>query len=167
MSNGNIYVNASGGQGGAGLMYEVDPTGNIVWGPHSALGSNNGSQKGFRYECDYPGIIALEPYMYSNGNITSTCFEVNSINDMSSILQIFPNPTNNTCNIQFESSLYSKITVEVYNTLGQEIFNQEVFGSSGQFRQEINLENHAEGVYVIHITSDQGQFYTDRISHIK
>ena len=31
MSNGNIYVNASGGQGGAGLMYEVDSLGNIVW----------------------------------------------------------------------------------------------------------------------------------------
>ena len=53
MSNGNIYVNASGGQGGAGVMYEVDPVGNIVWGPYQA-----GSQKGFRYECDYPGIIA-------------------------------------------------------------------------------------------------------------
>ena len=51
MSNGNIFVNASGGQGGAGVMYEVDMAGNIVWGPYHA-----DSQKGFRYECDYPGI---------------------------------------------------------------------------------------------------------------
>jgi hypothetical protein len=49
MSNGNIFVNASGGQGGAGVMYEVDSLGDIVlWGPY-----NSDSQKGFRYECDY------------------------------------------------------------------------------------------------------------------
>ena len=91
MSNGNIYVNASGGQGGAGLMYEVDPTGNIVWGPHSALGSNNGSQKGFRYECDYAGIIALKPYM---NTATTSCFDVTEIHedlDKSHIF-VYPNP---------------------------------------------------------------------------
>ena len=66
MSNGNIFVNASGGQGGAGVMYEVDSLENIVWGPYNA-----DSQKGFRYECDYPGIIALEPYI---NNTTTSCF---------------------------------------------------------------------------------------------
>ena len=73
MSNGNIYVNASGGQGGAGVMYEVDAaTEQIIWGPYQAS-----SQKGFRYECDYPGIIALESYMYLNPPrpITTSCFQ--------------------------------------------------------------------------------------------
>ena len=41
MSNGNIFVNASGGQGGAGVMYEVDSLNNIIWGPYNAQ-----SQKG-------------------------------------------------------------------------------------------------------------------------
>ncbi len=68
MSNGNIYVNASSGQGGSGVMYEVDSLGNLIWGPY-----NSQSQKGFRYECDYPGIIALEPYM---NTATSSCFSV-------------------------------------------------------------------------------------------
>jgi hypothetical protein len=36
MSNGNIYINASGGQGGAGVLYEVDDSENIVWGPYNA-----------------------------------------------------------------------------------------------------------------------------------
>jgi hypothetical protein len=36
MSNGNIFVNASGGQGGAGVMYEVDSLGDIVLrGPYN------------------------------------------------------------------------------------------------------------------------------------
>ena len=66
MSNGNIFVNASGGQGGSGLMYEVDINENIVWGPYNAQ-----SPKAFRYECDYPGIVALEPYM--NNTSTTSC----------------------------------------------------------------------------------------------
>ena len=66
MSNGNIYINASGGQGGAGVMYEVDLSGNIIWGPYQA-----GSQKGFRYECNYPGIVALQSYMNTS---TTSCF---------------------------------------------------------------------------------------------
>ena len=68
MSNGNIYVNASGGQGGAGVMYEVDSIGNLVWGPYNAS-----SPKGFRYECDYPGIIALEHYII-HFNILFWCY---------------------------------------------------------------------------------------------
>ena len=79
MSNGNIYVNASGGTGGAGVMYEVDAVGNIVWGPY-----NSQTQKGFRYECDYPGIIALEPYINSSTSsctfLISGCTNPNAIN---------------------------------------------------------------------------------------
>ena len=51
--------------------------------------------------------------------------------------------------------------------LGQEILNKKIASVSGQFKQEINLEDYIEGVYVIHITSDQGQFYTNRVSYIK
>ena len=68
MSNGNIFVNASAGGGGSGIMYEVDSLGAIVWGPTS------GGLKGFRYECDYPGIIALEPFMTNTS--TTSCFNV-------------------------------------------------------------------------------------------
>ena len=61
--------------------------------------------------------------MYSNGNITTSCFTVNSLDEIdTSVVQIFPNPTNKICNIQFQSSLHSKITVSIYNMLGQEIF---------------------------------------------
>ena len=37
-------------------MYEVDQDENIIWGPY-----NSQSQKAFRYECDYPGIITSKP----------------------------------------------------------------------------------------------------------
>ena len=151
MSNGNIFVNASGGQGGAGVMYEVDSLGNIVWGPYPA-----GSQKGFRYECDYPGIIALEPYM--NNTSTTSCFtsfteswdcdgqgncfdpeqemvnirHFNICNNacvQTSIQEIenelfLSNPTyNGIFNVRLGFSTFNTATVEVFNFLGQQIFH--------------------------------------------
>ena len=50
----HIFINASGGQGGAGIMYEVNQSNNIIW-----QYNGGGPAKAFRYECEYPGIISL------------------------------------------------------------------------------------------------------------
>jgi len=118
MSNGNIYVNASSGQGGAGVMYEVDELGIIVWGPYNAQ-----SPKGFRYECEYPGIIALEPFMT---NTTSTsCFDATPIseNDEVDNLVIYPNPAIDhiTINNQQVKDIYNLMGVRVIRTSDTEI----------------------------------------------
>jgi hypothetical protein len=160
MSNGNIYVNASGGQGGAGVMYEVDSLENIIWGPYNAQ-----SPKGFRYECDYPGIIALEPYMNSE---TSSCFNSTSVESINKEgLSVYPNPTNSDITIEFESSINSDIKIGVYNTLGREVFSQQINSFSGQFKQEIDLKDFSEGIYIVNVISENGKLFTKRISYIK
>ena len=62
-------------------MYEVDSIGNIVWGPYNA-----DSQKGFRYECDYPGVQAIEQYINTS---TSSCFDHTSLYSYDLIIFIF------------------------------------------------------------------------------
>jgi hypothetical protein len=195
MSNGNVYVNASGGQGGAGVMYEVDSLGNIVWGPYNAQ-----SHKGFRYECNYPGIIALEPYM--TNTTTTSCFasvpeswdcdgqgncfdpgtgngqyssindcnlecQSTSLEDINNSIFIYPNPTNSIFTIEFESLSSDEIKIGIYNALGQEILNREISSFSGEFKEKINLEDYSEGVYIVNIISNTGKLYTKRISYIK
>ena len=160
MSNGNIYVNASGGQGGAGVMYEVDSLGNIIWGPYASS-----SQKGFRYECDYPGIIALEPYMTNTS--TTSCFNSVSIEEISNDIFIFPNPTNSKFTIGLESPNLSEFKVLVYNILGKEVFNEEIVVSSPQFVQEIDLGGYIEGFYIVNIITNTGESYTERVSYIR
>jgi hypothetical protein len=132
MSNGNIYVNASSGQGGSGVMYEVDESGNIVWGPYNAQ-----SQKGFRYECDYPGIIALENFMT---NITSTsCFDATLTieNDEVNDLVLFPNPAFNLITIN------NKGLKEIYNIMGIRIIKT--------FSTEININHLSSGIYNLRV----------------
>ena len=114
MSNGNIFVNASGGQGGAGVMYEVDQNGTIIWGPYNA-----DSQKAFRYECEHPGIIALQPYM--NSTATTSCFSTSIDNNLLDEILIFPNPTSGIINLELptKNKLFS---IKVHNNIGKKYY---------------------------------------------
>ena len=165
MSNGNIYVNASGGQGGAGLMYEVDAvTGQIIWGPYNAQ-----SQKGFRYECDYPGIIALESYMYPNGTITTSCFDATSTieNTIADALTIFPNPTKGVVTLRFATIEIQDIEIQIVNSIGQQVYTNHLNKHIGLVNEKIDLSSFSEGLYFAKITTDKGQSVTERIVHIK
>ncbi|MBU46276.1 MAG: hypothetical protein CMD28_02495 [Flavobacteriales bacterium] len=157
MSNGNIFVNASNP---SGVMYEVDAVSEqIIWGPYQS-----GSQKGFRYECDYPGIIALEPYM---NTATTSCFSSVFVDDIDDVTFLSPNPTNGVFTIAIETSILSGFDILVYNMLGQETFKKEVSSFLGEFKQEINLEDCLEGMYIVRVISDKGPSYTNRVSYIK
>jgi hypothetical protein len=129
MSNGNIFVNASSP---SGLMYEVDAqTEQIIWGPYQA-----GSQKGFRYECDYPGIIALELYMNSS---TTSCFDATTISETDKIenLVIYPNPAFDLITIN------NKGLKEIYNIMGIRIIKT--------FSTEININHLSSGIYNLRV----------------
>ena len=165
MSNGNIYVNASGGQGGDGVMYELDAvTGQIIWGPYNAQ-----SQKGFRYECDYLGIIALESYMYPNGTITTSCFDATATieNTIADALTIFPNPTKGVVALRFETLEIQDIEIQIVNAIGQQVYNNHLNRHLGLVNETIDLSSFSEGLYFAKITTNKGQSVTERIAHIK
>jgi len=162
MSNGNIYVNASGGQGGAGVMYEVDSIGNLVWGPYNAS-----SPKGFRYECDYPGIIALEPFITNTAN--TSCFDATTIteNTLASALTIYPNPTKDVVTINFEILALQDININIINSLGQKVYASAFNNYIGTLNEKVDLASFSEGLYFVKITNNEGESITQRIAHIK
>jgi len=161
MSNGNIYINASGGQGGAGVMYEVDSIGNLVWGPYNAS-----SPKGFRYECDYPGIKALETYMNTS---STSCFDATAIteNTFSYAITIYPNPTRDAVTISFENLTLQNININIINSLGQQVFASTFNNHIGTFNEKVDLASFSEGLYFVKIANNDGESITQRIAHIK
>ena len=163
MSNGNIYVNASGGQNGAGVMYEVDSTGNLIWGPHAAIGSNNGSQKGFRYECDHPGILALEPYMNTS---TTSCFNTADIDNIyADLFLISPNPTNNNVIIESELLIHNNVTLNVRNLLGELVYQEDITNKQSNF--VFDFENFNTGLYFFSFNTSKQLLHNEIISYTK
>jgi hypothetical protein len=74
--------------------------------------------------------------------------------DLSSTIKLYPNPTTGVVNLDLSGQLTSgKVTVEVYNVLGELIISRTVSGNS---QQMIDLSTHAAGTYTVRIrTADQ------------
>ena len=155
MSNGNIYVNASAGQNGAGVMYEVDAEGNIVWGPY-----NSQTPKGFRYECDHPGVIALESFMNAS---TSSCF-TSSIGEIDASFLIYPNPTNGIGSIDLGALNQNYTAFTVTNITGQTIYSELI---TNRTRIQFDLEGYPEGMYFVNVTNEKGEMFSQRISYLR
>jgi hypothetical protein len=155
MSNGNVYVNASSGQGGAGVMYEVNTDGEIIWGPYNAQ-----TQKGFRYECDHPGIIALESFMNSS---TSSCF-TSSVSEIDASFLIYPNPTHGIVSIELGTLNQNYTTFTVTTITGQTIYSELMNNRS---RIQFDLEGYPEGMYFVNVTNGKGQMISQRISYLR
>jgi len=155
MSNGNIFVNASGGQGGAGVMYEVDQNGTIIWGPYNA-----DSQKAFRYECEHPGIIALQPYM--NSTATTSCFSTSIDNNLLDKRLIFPNPSSGIINLELptKNKLFS---IKVHNNIGREVISLDNTINISS----IDMSKFVNGIYHFSIFENDKKLYSYKFSLIK
>ena len=123
---------------GAGVMYEVDSIGNLIWGPYNAS-----SEKGFRYECDYPGIKALELYMNTSN---TSCFDATAIteNDEVENLVLYPNPALDHIIINDQD------LKEVYNVMGVMVIST--------FDTKIDVNHLSSGIYYLRIANRNIKF---------
>ncbi|MCB0761161.1 MAG: aryl-sulfate sulfotransferase [Flavobacteriales bacterium] len=142
MSNGNIFVNLAGGMGGGGYMYEVDGDDNVVFQ------YNANSAKGFRYECDHPGIQAL---------LDNPCDTPDEVEDLSRLgVNLFPNPSTGVFHLAGEFPLSGVEVIKVFDATGKLILDASNTDS-------IDLSGCDDGIYVAYMEC-AGQAITRRIS---
>lgn len=142
MSNGNIFVNVS-----QQYMYEVNPTtGATVWQ------YNASPTKAFRYECDYPGIIALL------GN--DPC-GLASINDETiSRIELYPNPSTGVFKIDGFELGQNELTMTVTDMFGKNI--TEVNNTL-----ELDLSDFPEGIYFVQLNFNGEKMITKKLTTIR
>lgn len=146
MTNGNVFVNLSGGQGGSGYMYEADPNGNVVWQYNAG-----GTQKAFRYECKHPGIAVL---------LDSPCEDQDETALSEQVLQnlsIYPNPSNGFFEVRGLDS--QDIKIQVANAFGTLIVEQT--------SKSIDLTSCSNGLYLVTVIDQKGNTNTQSISLVK
>jgi len=69
-------------------------------------------------------------------------------------IQIYPNPNNGNFNIYLSSNSPATINIRVLNTLGEVMFEKNNVNVNGEFRERLNLDNYAEGMYFLMIENN-------------
>ena len=68
-------------------------------------------------------------------------------------LKIYPNPTNDYLNIEFNNYNSQKFSIIFENTLGQEISRHDIIEGNQEFSQKFNISEFSTGVYYVKILS--------------
>ena len=78
---------------------------------------------------------------------------IERVNEFSNVT-LFPNPVQNELNIDFGRMIQNEINIEMYDVAGRRISNQEFSGSN---TVKLNTTSLNEGVYLIKLTSNEGE----------
>jgi hypothetical protein len=72
---------------------------------------------------------------------------------------ISPNPTNGKVNIHFTLPDSGMLSSEIFDILGQRIYNNSTQEEKGSHTKELNIQNYAvtSGIYIFHFTLDTGE----------
>ncbi len=70
--------------------------------------------------------------------------------------EIYPNPSQGTIYIQGNGLDAQSVNVQVLNTVGQSVYREQMTVANGQLEKQIDLGNIANGVYIVHISSETG-----------
>ena len=66
---------------------------------------------------------------------------------------INPNPSNGNFYVTFDATIKSNYRLELYNTLGQIIFKNDLVDFSGVFRKDFSIAQYGRGVYTLSLTN--------------
>jgi len=81
-------------------------------------------------------------------------------------INIFPNPSTGFININGKIKNTQDATIEIYNLLGQSVYNN-TFVNQSNLQETIDIDGLKEGYYLISIRLADGSFYTDKFLKMK
>ncbi|HKR03892.1 MAG TPA: kelch repeat-containing protein [Bacteroidia bacterium] len=114
---------------------------------------------GYQYNTGGGGSIRNELWKYTIDTVclVHNCSSVEIIENKSpKELLVFPNPTNSSLTISFQSSSNQTIELHIYNTLGKQIYFSKEEITKGKFEKEINVEIWSEGIYFLQLKTTVG-----------
>jgi Secretion system C-terminal sorting domain len=84
---------------------------------------------------------------------TADCVVAVSEVKVVSDLKVFPNPTSDLLNINFNSSVQQQITLFVTNNLGQTVKTERLGAANGAENLQLDVSNLSTGIYSIHLSN--------------
>ena len=151
LNSGNLESLGSGGT--MPYSYEIyDPSGNLF-----ASTSNN---MGVSFSIN-PVVFGTYTLIVTDAN---GCVDSSQVNVLSSFLneiqtisdlKIYPNPSDEIFNINFNVIEKQNFEISIYNLLGERVFNQSHYDKIGKFSCSFNLNNFQKSIYLLKINLEQ------------
>ncbi len=69
-------------------------------------------------------------------------------------LELYPNPTNDKLNVEFEIRKASDVNIKIHNLLGQTVFNENKTFSSGQRKFQVDVSALETGIYILELSNE-------------
>lgn len=71
-------------------------------------------------------------------------------------LNLYPNPVRTELYLELPGEVNENLSIEIWNSLGQVVFQQKISSGSNNFRQTLNVSDWAKGLYLVSIVGDRG-----------
>ena len=145
-----LEANASGGV--SPYQYEwFNDLGSLVSSQNVNISSNG------NYYC-----IAIDANNCQSDTITYFYSETSFFDSEISNFNIYPNPTNDCLNIEFESINEQNYSIYLLDLLGQKILIDRIFETKGNYSHKLDLFEFSKGIYILELKSDS-RIYNKKI----
>jgi hypothetical protein len=105
---------------------------------------------------EYWDIVTLDGCSSAESNHIQFYLDVNTI--VTDRINIYPNPNDGEFTLSLNSSSNHLISIIVYNNLGLKVFDRNYNESTEIAKHNIDLSPIQSGIYLIRVTSSEGQF---------
>ncbi len=114
-------------------------------------------------------LTADNPTVELNFTVTEegAVLSINDIQNISFTSQIFPNPVVDKANLNLTAKKAMSININIYNQLGAIVSSQDYTVQSGMQNIQLNTTSLREGVYYLHIQSENGDLEIQKIVKTK
>jgi uncharacterized repeat protein (TIGR03803 family) len=170
LSKGVLYGMAdAGGTGDSGVVFSIDTNGNMYHDMFNFNSNNGGLPRGdITLSGDTLYGMTSAGGGYNSGVIFRIYFTTDGMVNLTAIpgsVNLYPNPNNGVFSIQMKNEEGRMKSIEIYNTLGQQVYFQfSAFPKgihSDNSSLSINLSSQPSGVYLYRIVSESGELIAE------
>lgn len=98
--------------------------------------------------CVSPNAVASH---LATGSYLGSCTNKQQLAGTSTDLTLYPNPTKGHINVEFELSITDELYLQVYDSFGRLVYEEEFVENTGTYLHQINVSNLSNGVYLLRL----------------
>ncbi len=93
---------------------------------------------------------------FSNGFNVAKLLGINNLENNITNLNVYPNPSNGMFTLNYTITGSDNVTISIINELGQQVYTEQKNINTGDYAEQLNVENLASGIYSLRMQTTNG-----------